>query len=309
MKSVTFASSLIVLALTTTSARAGEAPAGAVEQTPRNTTWVDLRISQADNGKGDEPQYGLFSLYPSIILGHRLYVGRGLSGEAAVSAADETARWENIGGIGTAYLGGRQDFAAGWLAAGTTLPLDHSLPAAAGCERDAPPGDSLTYAFGPDTGCWDRSAYRRAALHRGFWNAWMWAPDWVTPSLRAAARLATWGAWVMASEAGAGVGLPVTDAHRGDIAYLAQAMLEVRHETPRHMLGFRLQGAGAFLEETSPFLIAVEAYGRVPVGRVSLEARLTLPVDDLSNDDVPGAFGGYKPIELWSLGLGGAIAY
>jgi hypothetical protein len=305
MKSVTAASSLIVLALTTTSVRAGEAPAVAVEQELRHTTWVDLRVSPADAERDEVAHYGL---YPSLILGQRLYVGRGFSAEAAVSAAKVTAVWENIGGVGTAYLGGRQDFAAGWLAAGITLPLDYSLPPA-GCYPDQPSGDSLTYAYGQNRSCWDRSAYRRAALNRGFWNAWMWAPDWITPSLRAAARLVKWGGWSIASEVGAGVGLPVTDVHAGETAFLAQGMLEVRHETERRVLGLRLQGAGAFLAETSPFLIAVEAYGRVPVGRVSLEARLTLPVDDLRNEDAPAGQAGFRIIELWSLGLGGVIAY
>jgi hypothetical protein len=307
MKSVVAASSLIVLALAATSVHAGDAPAVAAEQGFRHSTWVDLRVWYADTGEGDdEAHYGLF---PSIILGQRLYVGRGFSAEAAVSAVSRTARWENIGGMGTAYFGARKDYAHGWLAAGTTVPLDPSLPRANMCYPGQPSGNSLTYAYGPDTGCWDRSAYRRAALHRGYWNAWMWAPDWVTPSLRAASRLMTRGNWSLASEVGAGVGLPVTDVHEGDLAFVAQAMLEARHETESRVLGLRVQGAGVFLEETSPFLISLEAYGRLLLGRVALEVRVTLPVEDLSNDYVDPGLGPYRIIEYWSLGLGGAVAY
>ena len=291
--------------MVTTSAHAGDAPAATAEQGPRHSTWVDLRVSYSDADRDEVPHYGF---YPSIILGQRSSVGRGFSAEAAVSAAYRTAVWENIGGIGTAYFGARKDYAAGWLAAGITVPLAYSLPPAE-CYPEQPSGNSLTYAYGPETGCWNRSAYRRAALNRGYWNAWMWAPDWVTPSLRAASRLVTWRNWSLASEVGAGVGLPVTDVHEGELAFVTQAMLEARHETARRVLGLRVQGAGAFLEETSPFLISLEAYGRLLLGRVALEMRVTLPVDDLRNDDVPPGLGGYRIIELWSLGLGGAVAY
>lgn len=149
-----------------------------VDASPRATAAVELRLHRGDTAQDEVPHYGLS---PSIVLGGGFSITPDLEIVASLAAAKVSAVWENIGGIASGFLGARTRIhRAGWRAAialGVAFPLDRSIPAPDCFMPDQGPGDSMVLAFGGNPACWDRSAYRRAALHRGGWDIWMWAPD------------------------------------------------------------------------------------------------------------------------------------
>ncbi|MBL9015145.1 MAG: hypothetical protein JNL83_13260 [Myxococcales bacterium] len=284
---------------------------------PRASASVDLRLHVGDSEQDEVPHYGL---YPSLVLGGTFRLHEVLQLEASVAAAKVTATWENIGGLANGYLGARllldppPDFfpEGGYMyrwtiAAGVTLPLDRSLPGADCFMPEHAGGDSLVLDYGTNTACWDRSAYRRAMLHRGGWATWMWAPDFL--SAVASARFAdSSGDLDYSAEVGGALGVPITDAH-DDTAVMLQLGVEVSYRlSPRWRAGGRAQIAGVMLDDESPSLVSLDGFVEyAPRGDTRLRAGVLVPLADLSNDDVPPGLGGYVPRENVSIGLSGVV--
>jgi hypothetical protein len=195
----------------------------------------------------------------------------------------------------------------GWIAeldAGLAFPLDRSIPAADCFPEPASGGDSMVLSYGENTSCWDRSAYRRAALHRGAWDVWLWAPDWVT--LAATARFESNAPTYLyyAVDVGAGGAVAVTDAH-DEAALIGQIAPEIGAQlNPRWRAGLRGIAAGVLLDDTSPFLLSLEPFVAYQHDVVRIRLGLLLPLADLGNEEVPPGQGGYKITEHKSLGLG-----
>jgi hypothetical protein len=168
-------------------------------------------------------------------------------------------------------------------------------------------GDSLVLDYGTSPACWDRSAYRRAMLHRGGWAMWMWAPDFL--SAVATARFAdAAGDLDYAVEAGGAVGFPITDAHDTN-AIMLQLGAEVAYQlSARWRAGGRAQIAGVMLDTESPALVAAEGFAEyAPRAELRFRAGVLVPIADLSNADVPPGLGGYVPRENVSIGLQGVV--
>lgn len=284
---------------------------------PRASATLDLRLHVGDSEQDEVAHYGLF---PSVVLGGTFRLFQTLQVEAAIAAAKITATWENIGGLANGYLGARLlldppptffpegNYQNRWtITAGVTVPLDRSLPAADCFMPEHGGGDSLALDYGTNTSCWDRSAYRRAMLHRGGWNMWMWAPDFL--SAVATARFAdTAGDLDYTIEAGAALGLPITDAH-DDTAFMFQLGVEVSYRlSPTWRAGGRGQLAAVMLDAESPSLVSAEGFVEyAPRSDLRFRGGLLVPVTDLSNDDVPPGRGGYVPRENVSIGLSGVV--
>jgi hypothetical protein len=98
----------------------------------------------------------------------------------------------------------------------------------------------------------------------------------------------------------------VTDGHEGDgFAFVAQLAAEGGYwVAPRFRIGLRGTGAGAFVDDTSPFIVSVEPYAAFD-HELGFVARfgVLLPLADLRNEEVPPGLGGYKISENKSLGL------
>lgn len=272
---------------------------------PAAELWLELRAHLGDSEQDEVVHPGLF---PSLVLGAAARVAPRWHVEVALSYAKVTAQWENIGGPGVAYLGARHRRGAAILAAGATAPLGADLPAPA-CFSTPPQtgGDSQTYRFNDDPACWDRSAYRRAALHRGMWNAWLWAPDWYTAA--ATAELAELpGLPFVGLAGGVGLALPATDHHDG-VAVPLQLALTARHHRRSLTASGRLLAAGALAGDRSPFILSAEAGLQLRRGALTGALTFTLPFADLRNDPVPPGQGGYRIVELWSLGTSLTAAF
>ncbi|CAN5852329.1 hypothetical protein BH11MYX3_BH11MYX3_04350 [soil metagenome] len=290
-----------VLALCTTAAAADPV---------RGSVFVDLRLHVGDTEQDEVAHYGLS---PSIILGGSIVLGRGFEIAASLAAAKLSASWENIGGLANGLLELQRTVRGrSWRAmvsAGLAFPLDRSLPAPECFEPDRGPGDSLVLSYGTSTACWDRSAYRRAALHRGAWDIWMWAPDWV--SVPVTARFEGTGSRnaFYAIDAGVAIAMPVTAAH-DDPAVILQIAPEVGvHLSPRWLAGVRAIAAGVVLDRTSPFMVSLEPYAEYAHAAVRVRFSLLLPLADLRNEDVSPGLGGYQPIELYSLGVQAGVLF
>lgn len=276
-------------------------PAGVARADSRGAAFADLCLHVGDTEQGEVAHYGLF---PSIVLGGRFGIDARFEIEAAVAAAKTSAVWENIGGVATGYLGGRVRLGKLTLGAGATLPIDRSLPAA-DCFMPEHAGgdDSLVLDYGTRPACWDRSAYRRAMLHRGGWNAWLWAPDFVSGVASARFDGGTDDV-VYAIEAGGAI------AFGDGTALIGQLGGEVAYRAGRWSFGGRAAIMGVLLDDASPALVSIEPYVELaPRDGVRLRASVLVPAADLSNDDVSPGLGDYDPPENTSIGLMGAIAF
>jgi hypothetical protein len=272
---------------------------------PRGSATAELRIHPGDTEQDEVAHYGLF---PSLVLGGGYRITDDIEVAASIAVAKISATWENIGGLANGFVEGRWrssfgavDFVVG---AGLAFPLDYSLPGARCFMPEKPGGDSLVLDFGTNPACWDRSAYRRASLHRGGWNMWMWAPDWITAVATVRGDMRD-GKWHIGSELGVGLAFPATDAHEGDTAVIAQASGEFAYEiSPRWRLGLRAIMAGVALDDESPFYGTTEPFAEVAPSELwRLRLGLLIPLFDLSNNDVSPGLGGYKPSENVSIGV------
>ena len=280
------------------------ASSAAAEPGERGSAGFELRLHRGDTEQDEVAHYGY---YPSIVVDGSARVGGGIEIAAAVAAAKVSAVWENIGGVANAMLSARTRLARpAWIAeleAGVAFPLDRSIPAP-DCFPEQDDGDSMVFAYGDETACWDRSAYRRAALHRGAWDIWLWAPDWVT--VAATARLETSAPTYLyyAVDVGAGGAVAVTDAHEG-AALIGQIAPEIgAHLSARWRAGLRGIAAGVLLDDTSPILLSLEPFVAYQRDEVRIRLGLLLPLADLRNEEVPPGQGGYTITEHKSLGLG-----
>ncbi len=276
----------------------------------RGSVFVDLRLHVGDTQQDEVAHYGLS---PSIIFGGSFVLGRGFEIAASLAAAKLSASWENIGGLANGLIEIRRTVRGpSWrtmVSAGIAFPLDHSLPTPQCFEPDRGPGDSLVFSYGTRTACWDRSAYRRAALHRGAWDIWMWAPDWVSVPITARFEGTGSRGAFYAVDAGVAIAMPFTDAH-DDRAVIMQVAPEVGVRlSPRWLLGVRAIAAGVVLDKTSPFMISLEPYAEYERAAARLRFSLLLPLADLRNEDVSPGLGGYKPIELYSLGFQASLLF
>lgn len=280
------------------------ASSAAAEPGEHGSAGFELRLHRGDTEQDEVAHYGY---YPSIVVDGSARVGGGIEVAAAVAAARVSAVWENIGGVANGMLSARMRLARpAWIAeleAGVAFPLDRSIPAP-DCFPEQEDGDSLVLAYGEETACWDRSAYRRAALHRGAWDIWLWAPDWVT--VAATARLETSAPTYLyyAVDVGAGGAVAVTDAHDG-AALIGQIAPEIGAQlAARWRAGLRGIAAGVMLDDTSPILISLEPFVAYQRDVVRIRLGLLLPLADLRNEEVPPGQGGYEITEHKSLGLG-----
>ncbi len=277
---------------------------------------AELRLHRADTQQDEVPHHGL---YPSIIVSGSATVLPRLEIVAAVAAARVSAVWENIGGVANGMLGARTRLDVPALrgrvvaTAGVAFPLDSSIPEADCYMPDHPGGgDSLVLRFGDNPGCWDRSAHRRAALHRGAWDIWMWAPDWVTAFGTGRLESTRRPGLHHAVDVGAGAAFALTDAHDDDsTALVAQGAAEVGYWfDTRWLVGARGLGAAVFLDDTSPAILSVEPFAELAHGSgLRLRAAVLLPLEDLQNDDVAPGLGGYRIAEHKSLGLYAGVAF
>ena len=281
------------------------ASSAAAEPGEHGSAGFELRLHRGDTEQDEVEHVGF---YPSIVVDGSAQVGGGIEIAAAVAAARTSAVWENIGGVANGMLSARTRLARpAWIAeieAGIAFPLDRSIPAPDCFPEPENGGDSLVFSYGEDTSCWDRSAYRRAALHRGAWDIWLWAPDWVT--LAATARLETNARSYLyyAVDVGAGGAVAVTDAHDG-AALIGQIAPEIGAQlSARWRAGLRGIAAGVLLDDTSPFLLSLEPFVAYQRDEVRIRLGLLLPLADLGNEEVPPGQGGYKISENKSLGLG-----
>jgi hypothetical protein len=269
----------------------------------RGDAYLELRLHPGDTGQDEVVHPGLF---PSVVLGGSVAVRRDLDLGIAIAATKVSAEWENIGGLASGALEVRKRLRRpGWNAVvtgGLTFPLDRSIPAAR-CFPAAQPADSLVLSYGNDPGCWDRSAYRRAALHRGAWDIWMWAPDWVTVTSTARIERDQGDRVRYAIDVGAGAAIAVTDAHAG-VAFIGQVAPELGYAvSPRWMVGVRAIAAGVLLDGTSPFILAVEPVAELTHEHVRVRLSVLFPFADLLNADVSPGLGGYRIVEQISLGF------
>ncbi|MBA3464823.1 MAG: hypothetical protein H0T46_33120 [Deltaproteobacteria bacterium] len=285
------------------------AAAGTAAAEPRGGASAELRMHVGDTEQDEVVHPGLF---PSLVLGGGYRLTDDIEVAAAFAAAKISATWENIGGLANGFVEGKWATTVGdvrlVIGAGVAFPLDYSIPAADCFMPEKPGGDSLVLDFGTNTACWDRSAYRRAAIHRGGWNMWLWAPDWITgvASVRAERRP---GPWRITADVGAGLAFAVTDAHEGERAIIVQAAGEVGYAvSTRWTLGIRSVIAGVSLDDESPVLMSFEPFAQV-VGSPLWQLRFSLliPLSDQSNDDVPPGLGGYNPSENVSIGVTGVV--
>lgn len=289
---------VVVIALTLTASSA------AAEPGQHGSAGFELRLHRGDTEQDEVAHYGF---YPSIVVDGSVQVGGGIEIAAAVAAAKVSAVWENIGGVANGMLSARTRLVRpAWIAeleAGVAFPLDRSIPAP-DCFPEQDDGDSMVLAYGDQPACWDRSAYRRAALHRGAWDVWLWAPDWVT--VAATARLESNAPTYLyyAVDVGAGGAVAVTDAHDG-AALIGQIAPEIGAQlNPRWRAGLRGIAAGVVHDDTSPILLSLEPFVAYHHDVVRIRLGLLLPLADLRNEEVSPGLGGYQISDNKSLGLG-----
>ena len=197
-------------------------------------------------GLTQQAEHDIYSIYPSLILGGKFELTGSLQ-LLARAAATTTTGFENIGGFANAYLGLEYQQSARatdrWtVGAGVTLPLDRSIPLASCYPELDRPSDSLVMSYDWEhADCWKASGLRRSALNRGGWNAWMWAPDWLTlvGTIKAERNLA--GRLGLTGELGTGLAFDVMKARAGvDVASIVQfALAPQLRLSPRSAIGVR----------------------------------------------------------------------
>jgi hypothetical protein len=265
------------------------------------TSDVSLKIGETENDEVSHP--GVFA---SLILGGRYEALPWLDVAIDLAATKASADWEDVSGLSTAALSthvhGARD---GWrwrVGAGITLPL-----AKVGTIRDFPmdfTGDSLVYsATTDDEDTWDYSAYRRAAMNRGDWNMWMWAPDWVTVFAPARVERDLAPAFTVAVDTALASAFAVGDGHEsGDVAIIAQGAVDgAWHANASSRIGLRILDVIVFHDDLSPHLTSIEPYFGWQSERVDLRVRLTLPIRDHRNANAPEGRSGFRAHEEWGI--------
>jgi hypothetical protein len=263
------------------------------------TTEVSLKVGET---KKDEVSHkGVFA---SLILGGRYEALPWLDISLDLAATKASADWEDVSGLSTAALSTHVHGAQrGWrwrAGIGITLPL-----AKVGTIRDFPmdfKGDSLVYsATTDDEDTWDYSAYRRAAMNRGDWNMWMWAPDWIT--VFAPARVERdLAPFTVAADAALASAFAIGEGHDGETALVAQVAVEAAwHANERSRLGLRVLDVIVFHDDLSPHLTSIEPFFGWQSERVDLRVRLTLPIRDHRNANAPDGRSGFRAYEEWGI--------
>lgn len=288
---------------------AAEEPAPAAAR--RGSFEIELRMHNGESSQDEVPEK---SLYPSVVVAGSVAIRDDLEVVAQIAGARTSAEWENIGGLASGLIGARtriaRDGMRGHIGGGITIPLDYSIPEA-DCFPPRQGGDSQVLTFGDDTGCWDRSAYRRAAIHRGGWDIWLWAPDWITAVGTARIETAAPTPMMYALEVGAGAGLAITDIHEDDrVAVMGQVAPEIGALlVPSWRVFLRAPIAGVWLDDESPILVSLEPNIEFEGGGFRLRLGLLLPLFDLGNEEVSPGLGNYKIRENKSVGItaGGAF--
>ena len=265
------------------------------------TSELSLKLGET---KQDEVAHrGLFA---SLILGGHYEALPWLDVALDLAATKASADWEEVSGLSTAALSAHaKGTRSGWrwrAGLGVTLPL-----ATVGTIPDFPMdvrGDSLVYsATTEDQDTWDYSAYRRAAMNRGDWNLWMWAPDWITVFAPARVERALSPAFTVAVDGALATAFAIGDGHEsGDVAVVAQAAAEAAwHASARARIGLRVLDVIVVHDDLSPHLTSIEPYVGYRSERVDLRVRLTLPIRDHRNADAPDGRSGFRAYEEWGI--------
>lgn len=283
-------------------------PALARAEPPSATSELSLKIGEAEQDEG--PTRGLFA---SLVLGGHYPVLPWLDVALEWSATKATATWEEVSGLSTAAPSASAHGVRGawrWRAGlGVTLPL-----ATVGTIHDFPmdlTGDSLVYsATTEDQDTWDYSAYRRAAMNRGGWNLWLWAPDWITVFAPARVERDA-GAFTVALDGAIATGFAIGDGHEsGDVAVTLQAAADAAwRATARTRVGVRVLDVIVFHDDLSPHLTSVEPYIGWRSERVDLRVRFTLPVRDHRHPDAMAGRSGFRAYEEWGLNTTLGVAF
>ena len=263
----------------------------------------ELSLKLGETKKDEVSHRGVFA---SLILGGRYEALPWLDLALDLSATKASADWEEVSGLSTAALSahvhGERD---GWrwrAGLGMTLPL-----AKVGTIPDFPmdfKGDSLVYsATTDDEDTWDYSAYRRAAMNRGDWNMWMWAPDWITVFALARVERALSPAFTVALDGALASAFAIGDGHdSGEVAVVVQAAVDgAWHANARSRFGLRVLDVIVFHDDLSPHLTSIEPYFGWRSDSVDLRVRLTLPIRDHRNADAPDGRSGFRAYEEWGI--------
>jgi hypothetical protein len=271
---------------------------------------LSLKIGEGRHSEGGEDR----SLFVSAIVGAKYAALPWLDVAVDLAATKATADWEEVSGLANAAVSatahGTRDAVRWQVGAGVTIPL-----ATVGTIRDFPmdfEGDSLVYsATTEDEDTWDYSAYRRAAMNRGAWNLWMWAPDWVTAFIPARVQTDLAPAITGALDGALATAFAIGDGHdRGEVAVVAQAAVDVAwHANARSRLGMRVLDVIVFHDDLSPHLTSVEGYFGWRSGRTDLRIRLTVPVRDHRHPNAPDGMSGFRAYEEWGLNTALAVGF
>lgn len=266
-------------------------------------------------GEGEQTDSGEDrSLFVSAIVGGRYAVTPWLDAGLDLSATKATADWEEVSGLSNAALSAAAHGTyrgVRWRAgAGITLPL-----AKVGTIHDFPmdfEGDSLVYsATTDDQDTWDYSAYRRAAMNRGNWNMWMWAPDWVTAFVPARAEIDVTPTVTVAGDAAVGAAFAISRGHDdGDVAVVAQLAADLAWQANAHSrIGMRVLDVIVFLDDLSPHLTSIEPYYGWRSRTTELAVRLTLPIRDHRHADAMEGRSGFRAYEEWGINTSLAVGF
>ena len=219
----------------------------------------ELSLKLGETRKDEVSHRGVFA---SLVLGGEYEVLPWLDVALDLAATKASADWEEVSGLSTAALAVHaHGMQRGWrwrAGLGVTLPL-----AKVGTIRDFPmdfTGDSLVYsATTDDEDTWDYSAYRRAAMNRGDWNLWMWAPDWITVFAPAHVERELAPAFPGRIDAALASAFAIGDGHdAGEVALIAQAAVDVAwHANARARLGLRVLDVIVVHDDLSPHLTSI----------------------------------------------------
>jgi hypothetical protein len=273
------------------------------------TTEVSLKIGETQQDEVSHP--GVFA---SLVLGGRYEALPWLDIAVDLSATKASADWEDVSGLSTAAASAHAHGTSAGLrwrvGLGITLPL-----ARVGTIRDFPmdfKGDSLVYsATTDDEDTWDYSAYRRAAMNRGDWNMWMWAPDWITAFAPARVEHDLTPVLTGAVDAALGTAFAVGDGHQsGDVAIVVQAAVDLAwHKSERTRLGLRVLDVIVFHDDLSPHLTSVEPYVGYRTQSFDLGVRFTLPLRDHRHANAMEGRSGFRAYEEWGVNTQLAVAF
>ena len=272
------------------------------------TTDISLKVGESEKDEVSHP--GVFA---SLILGGRYEALPWLDVAIDLSATKATADWEDVSGLSnaavSAYVHGTND---GWrwrVGLGVTVPL-----ATVGTIQDFPMdfrGDSLVYsATTDDQDTWDYSAYRRAAMNRGDWNMWMWAPDWITAFAPARVERDLAPGLIAALDGAFGTAFAIGEGHDSDVAIVAQAAADVAWSAnDRTRVGLRVLDVIVFHEDLSPHLTSLEPYVGYRTRTVDLRVRLTLPLRDHRHANAMEGRSGFRAYEEWGINTTVNVAF